>query len=212
MGLFARVIEGGEVKPGMDVEVVLRVPREAIQVAVITVSDRCAAGTTLDTAGPAVAELLRKELGARIAWTRTVPDEVDQIVEVLKDLSDRRVDLIFTAGGTGISTRDVTPEATRKVIDREVPGLAEAMRAASALKTPNALLSRAIAGVRRETMIVNLPGSLRAATENLSAILPVLPHAVKMLRNESAHPESDKGRLVAIESKAEAAPLAGTLG
>jgi molybdenum cofactor synthesis domain-containing protein len=201
MGLFARVLEGGEVKSGMDVEVVHRVPRQAIQAAVITVSDRCSAGTALDTAGPAVAELLHNELEARIAWTRTVPDEIDQITEALKDLADRRVDLVFTVGGTGISARDVTPEATRKVIDREVPGLAEAMRAASAQKTQNALLSRAIAGVRRETLIVNLPGSLRAATENLSAILPVLPHAVKMLRNDTAHPESDQGRLVAIESK-----------
>jgi molybdenum cofactor synthesis domain-containing protein len=216
LGLFARVIEGGEVKSGMKVEVVRRVPREAIQAAVVTISDRCSAGTTLDTAGPAVAELLRSKLDARIAWTRVVPDEIDQIEEVLKDLSDRRVDLLFTVGGTGISSRDVTPEATRKVIDREVPGLAEAMRAASALKTPNALLSRAIAGVRRETLIINLPGSLRASTENLSVLLPVLPHAVKMLRNESAHPESDAGRLVAIESKpatqTEAHPLVEARG
>ena len=200
VGLFARVVEGGELKTGMSVEVAHAVPRSAIQVAVVTISDRCAAGTTRDTAGPAVAELLRNQLDARIAWTRIVPDEADQITEALKDLCDRRVDLLFTVGGTGISTRDVTPEATRKVIDREVPGLAEAMRAASALKTPNALLSRAVAGARRETLIVNLPGSLRAATENLSAILPVLPHAVKMLRNESAHAESDQGRLIEIAS------------
>jgi molybdenum cofactor synthesis domain-containing protein len=117
----------------------------------------------------------------------------------LKELCDRRVDLVITAGGTGISSRDVTPEATRTVIDRELPGLAEAMRAASALKTPNALLSRAIAGVRRETLIVNLPGSLKAATENLQAILAVLPHAVKMLRGEVAHPEQDKSRLISIK-------------
>jgi molybdopterin adenylyltransferase len=206
LGLFARVIEGGEVKPGMDVEIVEAVPREAIQAAVVTVSDRCSAGTTIDTTGPAVAELLHKELGARIAWTRIVPDEVDKIEAALKDLSDRRVDLLVTAGGTGISPRDVTPEATRKVIDCEVPGLAEAMRAASAQKTPTALLSRAIAGIRRETLIVNLPGSLRAATENLAVILPVIPHAVKMLRDESAHPESDKGRLVEIKKEAASQP------
>jgi len=127
-----------------------------------------------------------------------VPDEADQITEALKDLSDRRVDLLFTVGGTGISTRDVTPEATRKVIDREVPGLAEAMRAASALITPNALLSRAVAGVRRETLIVNLPGSLRAATENLSAILPALSHAVRMLRHQTVHTEADAGRFVTL--------------
>jgi molybdenum cofactor synthesis domain-containing protein len=212
LGLFARVLEGGEVKAGMSVEIVERVPRDAIQAAVVTISDRCSAGTALDTAGPAVAELLRSKLNARIAWARIVPDEADKIEELLKDLCDRRVDLLVTAGGTGISARDVTPEATRKVIDREVPGLAEAMRAASARKTPNALLSRAIAGVRRETLIVNLPGSLRAATENLSAILPVLPHAVKLLRNETAHLENDKERLVPIKknisSQAQAVALA----
>jgi molybdenum cofactor synthesis domain-containing protein len=201
-GLFARVIEGGEVKAGQKVEVIHEVLREVIQAAVITVSDRCSAGSTIDTAGPAVCELLRDKLEARIAWTRTVPDEAEQIAEALKDFCDRRVDLVITTGGTGISPRDVTPEATRKVIDREVPGLGEAMRAASATKTPNAYLSRAIAGVRRETLIVNLPGSLRGATENLLAIANVLPHAVKMLRNETAHPESDKGRLVNLDTKA----------
>jgi molybdenum cofactor synthesis domain-containing protein len=199
-GLFARVLEGGEVRPGMSVHVVQRVDRRVVQAAVITVSDRCSTGETIDTAGPAVAELLRTELQARIAWTKLVPDEVDSIAEAIRDLSDRRVDLIITAGGTGISVRDVTPEATRSVIDRELPGLAEAMRAASAKQTPNACLSRAIAGLRRETLIVNLPGSRKAAIENLGAILPALPHAVKMLRNESAHPESDAGRMVKIKS------------
>jgi molybdenum cofactor synthesis domain-containing protein len=198
-GLFARVLEGGELHAGVPVQLVHKVARSTIQAAVITVSDRCAAGTTRDTAGPAVAALLGKELNARIAWTRVVPDEADQIAAELKELCDRRVDLVITVGGTGISSRDVTPEATRTVIDRELPGLAEAMRAASALKTPNALLSRAIAGVRRETLIVNLPGSLKAATENLQAILAVLPHAVKMLRGEVAHPEQDKSRLISIK-------------
>jgi len=206
LGLFARVLEGGEVKAGMSVEIVERVPRDAIQAAVVTISDRCSAGTALDTAGPAVAELLRSKLNARIAWACIVPDEADKIEALLKDLCDRRVDLLLTAGGTGISARDVTPEATRKVIDREVPGLAEAMRAASARKTPNALLSRSVAGIRRETLIVNLPGSLRAATENLDAILPVIPHAVKMLRNETAHPENDQERLVPIKKNGSSQP------
>jgi molybdenum cofactor synthesis domain-containing protein len=210
-GLFARVLEGGELHAGMPVQLAYKVQRSTIQVAVVTVSDRCAAGTTRDTAGPAVADLLSKELNARIAWTRMVPDEADQIAAELKDLCDRRVDLVITAGGTGISPRDVTPEATRTVIDRELPGLAEAMRAASALKTPNALLSRAIAGVRRETLIVNLPGSLKAATENLRVILPALPHAVKMLRGETAHQEQDKDRLISINPRsASVAPLVST--
>lgn len=199
-GLFARVVEGGELMPGAPVEIVNRIARSVIQAAVITISDRCAAGTTLDTAGPAVANLLSSKLQARIAWTRTVPDEVALISETLKDLCERRVDLVVTTGGTGISARDVTPEATRKVIDRELPGVGEAMRAASAKQTPNAMLSRAIAGVRGETLIVNLPGSLKGATENLDTILPALPHAVKMLRGETAHAESDKGRLITLKS------------
>lgn len=172
--------------------------RSAIQAAVVTVSDRCAAGTTCDTAGPAVATMLGSELGACIAWMRVVPDEAGKIAAELQDLCDRRVDLVVTVGGTGISPRDVTPEATRTVLDRELPGLAEAMRAASAQVTPNALLSRAIAGVRRETLILNLPGSLKAATENLRAVLPALPHAVRMLRGETAHPEQDKERLISL--------------
>ena len=124
---------------------------------------------------------------------------MSEIAEAIKDFSERRVDIILTAGGTGPDVRDVTPEATRKVLDRELPGLAEAMRAASAAKTPNAWLSRAVAGIRRETLIVNLPGSKKAAVENLESILPVIPHAVKILREENVHPESDAGRIVTIE-------------
>jgi len=199
-GLFARVLKGGKLFPGIPVEVVHKVARSTIQAAVLIVSDRCAAGLTLDTAGPAVASLLTGKLQARIAWLKTVPDEIEQIAKALNDFADRRVDLIVTTGGTGISARDVTAEATRKVIDSELPGLAEAMRAASALQTPNALLSRAVAGVRREALIVNLPGSLNAAVENLSTILPALPHAVKMLRGESAHLENDIGRMIAPKS------------
>ncbi len=199
-GLFARVVEAGEVTAGMPVEIVHRIDRSTLQATVITVSDRCSAGQTIDTAGPAVAALLTSELGARIAWTKLVPDEVSEIAEAIKDFCERRVDIILTAGGTGADARDLTPEATRKVLDRELPGLAEAMRAASSAKTPNAWLSRAVAGIRRETLIVNLPGSKKAAVENLEAILPVIPHAVKMLRNETAHPESDTGRMVTIQN------------
>ena len=199
-GLFARVLEGGVLQPEMPVQLVHKVDRDVMQAAVITVSDRCSQGITRDTAGPAVVAMLNEELGARIAWTRVIPDEADKIEAELVDMCDRRVDLVITAGGTGISARDVTPEATRKVLDRELPGLAEAMRASSATITPNAWLSRAVAGVRRETLIVNVPGSLKAATENLRAILPVLPHAVKMLRGETTHPEQDKSRLISIDS------------
>ena len=200
-GLFARVLGGGRLLPQMPAQIVQTVPRSAVQAAVVTVSDRCAAGSAVDTSGPAVAELLREEIGAHIAWTRIVPDEKELIANVLKDFCERRVDLILTTGGTGIAKRDVTPEATRMVLDRELPGLAEAMRAASAIQMPHALLSRAVAGVRNETLIANLPGSARGATETLKAILPALPHAVKMLRGETAHPETDQGRLVMIAPK-----------
>jgi molybdenum cofactor synthesis domain-containing protein len=199
-GLFARVVEAGEVTAGMPVEIVHRVDRSTLQAAVITASDRRSAGQTIDTAGPAVAASLTSKLGARIAWTKLVPGEVSEIAEAIKDFSERRVDIILTVSGTGADVRDVTPEATRKVVDRELPGLAEAMRAASSAKTPNAWLSPAVAGIRRETLIVNLPGSKKAAVENLEAILPVIPHAVKMLRNETAHPESDTGRIVTIQN------------
>jgi molybdopterin adenylyltransferase len=197
-GLFARVVEAGEVTAGMPVEIVHRVDRSTIQAAVITISDRCSAGQTIDIAGQAVAALLSSELGARIAWTKLVPDDISEIAEAVKDFSERRVDMILTAGGTGPDVRDVTPEATRKVLDRELPGLAEAMRAASAAKTANAWLSRAVAGIRRETLIVNLPGSRKAAVENLEAILPVIPHAVRILREENVHPESDAGGMLMI--------------
>jgi molybdenum cofactor synthesis domain-containing protein len=203
LGLFARVLEAGDLHPGMPVRVVHEVNRSTIQAAVVTVSDRCAVGSMVDTSGPAVAALLKDELDARIAWTRMVPDDVDQIAETLKDLSDRRVDLLITVGGTGISGRNVTPEATQKVLDRQISGLGEVMCAAPSTHTPNAMRSRATAGVRRETLIVNLPGSLKAALGNLSAILPVLPHAVKMLRNQAAHEDSDKGRLVTLRSEGE---------
>jgi molybdenum cofactor synthesis domain-containing protein len=203
-GLFARVLEGGALHPGVSVHIARIVPRSVVQAAVITVSDRCAEGKTIDTAGPAVAELLDNLLHGRVAWTRTVPDDVDRIAEALTDFCDRRVDLVITVGGTGIGTRDVTPEATRKIINCELPGLSEMMRAASSRHTPNALLSRAVAGVRRETLIVNVPGSRKAATENLEAILPALPHAVKMLRNETAHPESDRQRLITLNTESTA--------
>jgi molybdenum cofactor synthesis domain-containing protein len=199
-GLFARVLEGGVLRPGMSVSVIRKTHRNVVQVAVVTVSDRCSAGVTVDTAGPAVGQLMRDELQANVAWSAIIPDEAERIAATLIDFSERRVDLILTVGGTGMSVRDVTPDATRRVLDRELPGLAEAMRASSARVTPNALLSRAVAGIRGETLIVNLPGSVKASIENLEAILPALPHAIEMLRKQTAHPETDAGRLVSLDS------------
>ncbi len=186
-GVFARVVRGGEVAPGEAVRVVRAVPREAIQVAVLTVSDSRAAGLAEDTAGPAVARLLAERLGAHVAWYGIEPDDRERLEARLRDLVGRGLDLVLTAGGTGFGPRDVTPEATRAVMEREAPGLAEAMRAASREATPHAVLQRGVAGIARRTLIVNLPGSERAARENLEAILPALPHAVGLLRGHTAH-------------------------
>ncbi len=160
--------------------------------AVLTVSDRCSAGTAVDTAGPAAAALLRQS-GAQVVWTGLVPDEAAVIAERLVDLCRDGIDLVLTVGGTGFGPRDVTPEATRGVLEREAPGLAEAMRLGSSASTRRAFLSRAVVGVRGCTLIVNLPGSEGAARENLQAILDLLPHAVAMLRG-AAHSHLDSPR------------------
>ncbi len=188
-GLFCRVVEGGEIRPGMPIQVTREVPRRVVQAAVVTVSDRCSRNQAEDTAGPAVAELLTQRLDARIAAHELVPDEREVITRTLVDLADRGYDLVCTVGGTGCGPRDVTPEATRDAIDREIPGLAEAMRRVSARSTPHALLQRGLCGIRGVTLVVNLPGSADGATENLAAIADVIPHAVSLLRGETGHPD-----------------------
>ncbi|MBK6405557.1 MAG: molybdopterin adenylyltransferase [Holophagales bacterium] len=163
-------------------------------VAVLTVSDRSFRGEREDRGGPAVADAARSLLGADVVELLVVPDEKDDIAWNLTRLADNvRVDLVLTTGGTGISERDVTPEATRAVITRELPGLGEAMRAASRTALPTAMLSRQVAGIRGKTLVVNLPGSPRGAVECLEAIAAALPHAVAMLRGDSpdAHPARD---------------------
>ena len=152
----------------------------------VTVSDSRHAGQNPDQSGPAVASLLRKA-GYELAPVTIVPDERDQIGAAIKDAVVAGYALIVTTGGTGLGPRDVTPEATAAVLDFEVPGLAEAMRAAGLQKTPLAALSRAVAGVRGGSLIVNLPGSVRGATESLEAVLPALEHAVRLTRGETAH-------------------------
>ncbi len=155
-----------------------------VRCGVLTVSDRSTLGITTDLSGPAVIQLIRKQ-GWQIAQHSVVPDEIQVITTKLIDWSDKdRVDIIFTVGGTGFSMRDVTPEATSAVIDRLAPGLAETMRAESLKKTPHAMLSRAVAGMRKQTLIINLPGSINGAIENLQIILPALPHAVQLLRDD----------------------------
>lgn len=149
--------------------------------AVVTVSDRAAGGQRPDAAGPLVASLL-EEAGYRVLKTVLVPDERPEIEAALTDLADRTgAALVVTTGGTGFSPRDVTPEATLAVCGRMVPGIPEAMRAASLAITPRAMLSRAAAGIRGGTLIINLPGSPKAAKENLEAVLPAVEHGLKML-------------------------------
>ncbi len=163
----------------------------AVRVAVLTVSDRSFRGEREDLGGPAVAAAARRLLAAEVVEVKVVPDEKDDIVWHLTRLADNvHVDVVLTTGGTGISVRDVTPEATRSVVGFEVPGLAEAMRAASRAALPAAMLSRQFAGVRGKTLVVNLPGSPKGAVECLEAIAAALPHAVAMLRGEvgDAHP------------------------
>ena len=156
------------------------------RIAILTVSDRSSRGERPDTSGPALAELIQLQ-GWQVVRQEIVPDEMNAIQDTLKAWSDLdEADVILATGGTGFAPRDVTPEATRAVIERLTPGLDEAMRQASLKVTPHAMLSRAISGIRKRTLIINLPGSPKGATENLQVILPALEHAVKLLREEDA--------------------------
>ena len=146
--------------------------------AVLTLSDKGFRGEREDTSGPYLVEKLQQQ-GYVLNSYAIIPDQIAVIVEALRDLIDNQgITLIVTTGGTGVAPTDVTPEAMLQIIEKEVPGMAEAMRAASLLKTPNAVLSRGKVGIRGQSLIINLPGSLKAARENLEVILPVLPHAL----------------------------------
>lgn len=153
--------------------------------AVLTISDSVSAGTRADRSGPAVRERL-EQLGWSVAVLEVVPDEVERISARLATLADgSQVSAIFTTGGTGVAQRDVTPEATRSVIEREIPGIGELMRSAGRSSTPLAALSRGLAGIRGRILIVNLPGSPRGAVESLDAIADVVPHVIELLANDS---------------------------
>jgi molybdopterin adenylyltransferase len=152
--------------------------------AIITVSDRGARGERADASGNALFELLIGE-GFDVCFQTVVPDEAEVISRTIRECAvARKVALVLTTGGTGVSPRDVTPEATMAVIERLVPGMAEAMRAASLQKTPHAMISRGIAGIRGTTLIINLPGSPAGAVENLSVLLPALPHALDKIQGD----------------------------
>ena len=162
-----------------------------IRFGILTLSDRSSRGERADASGPGLMAAIQGE-GWSVVKQEVLPDEESAIREILASWANSRdVDVILTPGGTGFSPRDVTPEATRAVIEREAPGLAEAMRAASRKVTPHAMLSRIVTGIRGKTLIINLPGSPKGAVENLQVILPVIPHAVQLLRedptSESTH-------------------------
>jgi molybdopterin adenylyltransferase len=157
-----------------------------IRFGILTLSDRSARGERADSSGPALASLIQAE-GWSVVKQEVLPDEESAIREILSSWADSaEMDVLLTTGGTGFSPRDVTPEATRAVIEREAPGLAEAMRLASLKITPHAMLSRIVTGIRRKTLIINLPGSPKGAVENLQVIIPVLPHAIQLLRDDPA--------------------------
>jgi len=174
-----------------------------IRVGILTVSDRSYAGERKDLSGPALASALQEgwpavaQAASRepvLIEVAVVPDERDQIAAQLIQWCDAHAfDLVLTTGGTGFAPRDVTPEATRSVLDREAPGLAEAIRTESLRVTAHAMLSRGVAGIRKRTLIVNLPGSPRGAVESLGVILPVLPHAVELLREDLAAESHHRG-------------------
>ncbi len=162
-----------------------------IRAAVLTLSDKGSRGEREDTGGPLVRELLGR-IGAEVLHYEVLPDEKELIKAKLIDYS-KTVDLIVTTGGTGLSPRDVAPDATLEVIDREIPGIAEAMRMAGMKKTNRAMLSRAVAGVRGTALIINLPGSPKAVQEGLGAVMDVLPHAVEKIKGSTADCAADGG-------------------
>ena len=152
-----------------------------ISVAIITISDKGSRGEREDLSGPAIKELITP-LPAQVQFYQVIPDETKVISAALQDCSDTlHCDLIITTGGTGVGPRDVTPEATRAVLEREIPGMAEVMRMESLKKTPHAMISRAVVGIRNRSLIINVPGSPKAVRENMEAILSALPHGLELL-------------------------------
>jgi molybdopterin adenylyltransferase len=159
-----------------------------MRIAVLTISDRCSQGLQDDTAGPAVTALLRRAWDDAEINTALLADDEDSIAAKLIEFSSSRMALVLTVGGTGLGPRDRTPEATRRVIEREAPGLAEAMRSQGAVRNVFAWLSRGVAGLRDATLIINLPGSERGALESLETILPLVRHGLEIVAGGQVHP------------------------
>lgn len=156
-----------------------------MKAAILTISDKGSRGERLDTSGPSLAAWLRQR-NVEVVHTEIVPDEEDQIAQTLINLADRgQVELILTTGGTGVSPRDVTPDATLRAIEKVLPGFGEAMRAAGRGRVPTAIISRAVAGIRKRALIINLPGSPAGAIESLAAVWPAVPHAVEKLQGDA---------------------------
>ena len=181
-GVFAKVLEGGVIHPGDEMVEVERGEKRPYQAAVITLSDKGSQGLRQDESGPVIVKRLEQE-GYDVVETILLPDGRDELEQHLRQLADQRqVDLILTTGGTGFGQRDVTPESTIAVADRQVPGIAEAIRAASMKVTQRAMLSRAVSVIRKKTLIINLPGSPKACQECMDVFLETIPHGLDLLR------------------------------
>jgi molybdenum cofactor synthesis domain-containing protein len=177
-GIFVKVIKEGTVRAGQDIKIVPKV-----RVAILTVSDKGSTGERVDLSGPALTTALQGR--ANVTVQDIVPDDFEQIKDKLIEYAEQGLDLVFTTGGTGFAPRDNTPEATMAVVERPAPGIVEAIRANSLKITPFAMLSRAMAGIRGKTLIINFPGSPKAAVECLEVFLPVMNHAVETLRGDA---------------------------
>lgn len=177
-GIFAIVLREGELKAGQAIKII-----PSLRVAILTLSDQSYRGEREDGSGPAIARALEGK--AQVLAQDILPDDKEMIQAKLREYAREKIDVVFTTGGTGFAPRDVTPEATMAVVDREAPGIAEAIRAASMRVTPKAMLSRGVAGILNRTLIINFPGSPKAALECLEVFLPAMNHAVETLRGDA---------------------------